>query len=76
MPYSIKVEDAVCRYCGDDDIYMDVKEEPSLYKVGAYCHSCDRDYGVLDHVSRNDVDHMDEVWAEAETYVQRYLEQL
>jgi len=71
--YSVKVDEVYCRDCGDEEVYMDVKEEPRLYKIGAYCHGCDHDYGVLDHVSRSDVDHMDEVWSEAEETVQRYL---
>jgi len=74
MPYSVSVEDAACCYCGDDEIYMDVKAEPSLYKIGAYCHSCDRDYGVLDHISRSNIDHTDEVWDEAEDCIEQYLE--
>ena len=48
MPYSVRFEDAACRYYADDEIYRDVKKEPSLYNVGTYCHSCDQDYGVLD----------------------------
>lgn len=73
MGYSVKVDDVYCRDCDDEEVYMDVKEEPGLYKIGAYCHGCDHDYGVLDHVPRSDVDHMDEVWSEAEETVQRYL---
>ena len=53
---------------------MDLKEEPSLYKIGAMCHDCDREYGVVDRVPRTDVDHMDEVWEVAEAAVQTYLD--
>jgi len=73
MAYSVKVDDASCRDCGDDEIYMDVKKEPGLYKIGAFCHGCDRDYGVLDYVSRSGIDHDDEVWEEAEEFVQHYF---
>ena len=71
---SVEVDDAYCRDCGDDAIYMDVKEEPSLYKIGAYCHSCNLDYGVVEYVPRGDVDHMDEAWSEAERLIQRYFD--
>jgi len=73
VSYSVKVDDVYCRDCGDEKVYMDLKEEPGLYKVGAYCHGCDHDYGVLEYVSRADVDHVDAVWEEAEAYVQQYL---
>lgn len=53
---------------------MDLEEEPSLYKVGAMCGDCDRDYGIVDRVSRTDVDHMDEAWETAETAVQDYMD--
>lgn len=74
VTYSVKVTDSYCRDCGDEEVYMDVKEEPGLYKVGAYCQGCDHDYGVLEYISRDDVDHVDEVWSEAESVVHSYLE--
>lgn len=69
VPYAIKVDDVYCNHCNEDELYMDLNEEPSQYKIGAMCHSCDRDYGVLDRVSRTEVDHMDEVWEYAEEQV-------
>ena len=74
MPYSVKADGVACRDCGEDEIYMDVKEEPSLYKVGAFCQGCDRDYGVLDYVSQSEVDHQDEGWEYAEEFIQQYFE--
>ena len=60
--------------CDEEEIYVDLKEEPSIYKVGAMCYGCDRDYGVLDRVPRSSIDHVDEVWEQAETIVHRYFE--
>lgn len=74
MPTAFHVEDAYCRDCNEDEIYMDVKEEPAAYKIGARCNGCDHDYGVLERVGRSDMDHMDEVWEQAESAVQDYLE--
>jgi hypothetical protein len=71
---AVKLEDAYCLDCDEDELYMDVKEEPSVYKVGAICHGCDRDYGVLESVPRNEIDHLDELWAEAEEVVRRYMD--
>jgi hypothetical protein len=51
-----------------------VKEEPSVYKVGAFCDGCSRDYGVLDSVPRSEIDHLDELWTEAEDVARRYLD--
>lgn len=68
------VEDAYCRDCDSEEIFTDVKEEPAVYKIGARCSGCDRDYGVLDRINRSDVDHTDEVWEQAESVVQTYLE--
>lgn len=73
MSMRSKVDDVYCRDCGEENIYIDVKEEPSLYKIGAMCDGCDRDYGVLNYVSRTDIDHMEEVWEEAEAAVSDYL---
>lgn len=74
MPTAFHVEDAYCHDCDEEQIYTDVKEEPTIYKIGARCNGCDRDYGVLERVSRSDVDHTDEVWERAEDAVQTYLE--
>lgn len=68
------MDDTYCWDCGEEAIYLDLKEEPSLYKIGATCGDCDRDYGVVDRVSRTDVAHMDEVWETAEAAVQTYLD--
>lgn len=51
---------------------MDLKEEPSLYKVGAYCHSCDQDYGVIDTILRNGINHSDDAWEQAEDVVEGF----
>lgn len=74
MNVAVYVEDAYCRDCGEDEIYMDLKEEPSLYKVGAFCDGCDRDYGVIDRVPLSEISHQDEAWEEAEEYVRGYLD--
>jgi hypothetical protein len=71
---AIKLEDAYCLDCEEDEIYVDVKEEPSVYKVGAVCDGCSRDYGVLDSVPRSEINHLDELWAEAEDIARRYLD--
>jgi hypothetical protein len=34
---SSKLDNLDCRYCLEEQVYMDVKEEPTLYKVGADC---------------------------------------
>jgi hypothetical protein len=39
------LEGVTCRYCATDAVAMDVKEEPSVYKVGAVCHAYDRNFG-------------------------------
>lgn len=70
----VKLEDAYCLDCEEDEVYVDVKEEPSAYKIGAMCNGCDRDYGVLGSLPRGEIDHLDEVWAEAEDMVRRYLD--
>lgn len=51
-----------------------MKEEPSLYKVGAYCHGCEHDYGVLEYVSRGEVDNVNEVWEESSEAVCQYFD--
>lgn len=68
------LEDLECDECGSEEIYMDVKEEPSVYKVGARCNGCQRDYGVLHRVSRSDADHIDEVYELGEKSVIEHLE--
>jgi hypothetical protein len=71
---SVKLEDVYCMDCSEDEIYADIKEDPGMYKVGAMCHGCRRDYGVLEYISRGDVEHMDEVWDVAEETVRDRLE--
>jgi len=61
--------DVACRECDADQVYMDVKEEPRVYKIGAICHGCDYDYGVLTRVQRKDVDHIDDVYEVGEERV-------
>lgn len=70
----VKVDDAFCGDCDEAEIYLDVKEEPSIYKVGATCEGCDRDYGVLGRIPRTEISHLDEVGERAEEIVQRYLD--
>jgi predicted transcriptional regulator len=69
MPFAVKVDGAACPECGAEDMYRDLKEEPSLYKVGASCRSCQRDFGVIGRVFRSDVDHTDELDERAEALV-------
>lgn len=59
---AVRLDGVDCQECSMDEVYMDVKEEPGVYKVGAYCTGCDHDYGVLTRVSRSDVTHIDEVY--------------
>lgn len=59
MNPAVKLEDAYCLDCDEDEVYVDVKERPSAYKVGAVCDGCDRDYGVLDSVPWSEIDHLD-----------------
>jgi len=68
------LEDVTCRYCATDAVAMDVKEEPSLYKVGARCVTCDYDYGVIKRVPRADINAVDEVYAIGEESVRALLE--
>lgn len=56
------LEDIDCTGCGEEEVYMDVKEEPAIYKIGAQCLDCHHDYGVLHRVPRSNVDHVDEVY--------------
>lgn len=74
MGYAAKTDDAYCRDCDAEEIYTDLKEEPSVYKVGAYCHGCDRDYGVLGRISRSDITHTDEAWEQADELVRSYMD--
>lgn len=57
-----KVDGVDCRECYSEEVYLDVKEEPSVYKLGAYCTGCDHDYGVLTRVSRSEIGNVDEVF--------------
>lgn len=74
MTVGRQAEDTYCNECEEEEIYMDVKEEPSVYKVGAYCHGCDWDYGVLKRVQRSEVGHMDEVYEKAEEAVEQFFD--
>lgn len=74
MNVAIHVDNAYCQDCGEDEIYMDLKVEPSLHKVGAMCDSCDRDYGVIDRVPLTDISHQDEAWDQAKEYVRDYFD--
>lgn len=74
MNTSVKLEDAYCLDCDEDEIYVDAREELSAYKVGAVCDSCDREYGVLDSFPQSEIDNLDELWAEAEETVRRYVD--
>ena len=71
----VRVEEVECGECNSEEVYLDVKEEPSVYKVGAYCSGCDYDYGVLTRVSRSEVENVDEVFEVGEESVTDYLEQ-
>lgn len=61
MGLATLIDDVDCRECGEEDVYMDVKEEPTSYKIGAYCHNCNHDYGVVTKVSRTTA-HIDEIY--------------
>jgi hypothetical protein len=69
-----KLDDVGCRYCFEDEIYMDVKEEPSLYKVGVECDGCGYDYGVIDRIPQSQVGYLDELYEQAEGSVRDLLE--
>lgn len=34
LPTTFHVEDAYCRDCNEDEIYIDGKEEPAVYRTG------------------------------------------
>lgn len=70
------LDDLDCLDCGEEDIYMDSKEEPSLYKFGAFCDSCDRDYGVITRVSLSDISSTDEIYEVGEQEVRDYFDSL
>lgn len=53
----------------EQEVKIDLKEEPSLYKVGASCKACKRDLGVVGRVFRSDVSHEDEVYERADAIV-------
>jgi hypothetical protein len=67
------VDDLDCQYCGEESVYMDVKEEPTLYKVGAQCVECDYDYGVVERVSRSGIHRVDDVYELGEDSVKQLL---
>jgi hypothetical protein len=66
---SRKVDSVDCKMCYSEEIYMDVKQEASVYKVGAYCTGCDHDYGVVTRLSRSNIENVDEVFEFAEESV-------
>ena len=68
------IDDLDCQYCGEESVYMDVKEEPTLYKIGAQCLECDHDYGVLKRINRTQIDHVDEIYELGEESIQEILE--
>jgi hypothetical protein len=68
------LDDVDCRYCLEREVYMDVKEEPTLYKIGAECHGCGHDYGVITRVSRSDIEHLDQVFEQGEESIKELLE--
>lgn len=68
-----KLADVTCRDCGGEEVYLDVKEDPSVYEVGAVCHGCDCDYGVLSRIQRADVNHTDEMYEEGEDAVRHFF---
>ena len=68
------IDDLDCQYCGEESVYMDVKEEPTLYKIGAQCLECDHDYGVLKRIKRTQIDHVDEIYELGEESIQEILE--
>lgn len=68
------VNDSDCRYCGKESVYMDVKEEPTLYKVGAQCVECSHDYGVVKRISRSEIDRVDDVYELGEDRVKQLLD--
>lgn len=74
MSYAVKVDDASCRHCEAEEVYVDLKEEVGVYKIGAMCHDCNRDYGVLDRMLRSDIDHLDDAWDQAEDVVRSYMD--
>lgn len=71
----VRVEDAECWECFSEEVYLDVKEESSSYKIGAYCSGCDYDYGVITRVSRSSIEEVDDVFEIGEECVTDYLEQ-
>ena len=70
-----KIDDLDCSKCYSEEVYLDVKEEVSLYKIGAYCDSCDYDYGFLTRIPQSEVEAVDEVYSMGEEAVTDLLEQ-
>lgn len=69
MVLATLVDGVTCPACSAEEVYRDVKEEPSLWKVGASCRACNRDFGVIGRVFRSDVAHLDEVYERANELV-------
>jgi len=63
-----------CRNCAAEAVYMDLKEEATMCNVGVSCSNCGRDYGVIDRLSRERVENLDEVFGLAEESVRDLLE--
>ena len=70
-----RIDNLNCLECSEEEVYMDVKEEPGVYKIGAYCESCNHDYGVLHRVSRSETEKMDEIYELGEESITDILEQ-
>jgi hypothetical protein len=71
----VRVDGVDCGECYSEEVYLDVKAEPSMYKVGAYCSGCDHDYGVLTRISRSEIESVDEVFDIGEESVTDLLDQ-
>lgn len=68
------LEDVECGECGVEEVYMDLKDEPSVYKIGARCGGCQHDYGVLSRVQRSEISHIEEVYEQGEDSIKEFLE--
>jgi hypothetical protein len=69
-----RIDEVNCRYCLEEQVYMDVKEEPTLYKIGAECNGCGHDYGVINKVPRSEIGYVDQVFEEGEESIRELLE--
>lgn len=74
LPTTFHLEDAYCRDCDEDEIYIAGKEEPAVYRTGEMDGGCDCDYDVFDRISWSEGDQTNEVWEQTEAPVQDYLE--